>query len=195
MSENLAGEKWFTPFLRPDESVLWQGVPQSGFLAESKRQREGFIFMLVVALLSQSVVLTSDAPFYFKAAVVGFLVLSIACVIKVFWVTPARLKKSSCVITNNRVMIKIVNGKEEIFFFPHTLISDSLVRKNKKGRGDVLFLAAGCLPIRALYTARGGAVVLAIPSSLIFNIPDPDKVQEILQDASEDVKLFNAMRD
>ena len=151
--------------------------------------------MLVVALLSQSVVVFSDAPFYFKAAVAGFLIFSIACALKVFWITPARLMKSSFVITTRRVMIKIKSGKDEIYFFPHILISDSFVRKGKKGRGDVLFLAAGCLPIRALYTARGGAIVLAIPSSLIFNVQDPDKVQEILQDASEDVKLINAIRD
>jgi len=195
MSEDLANQEWFAPYLGPDESVLWQGVPQSGFLAESKRQREGFIFMLVVALLSQSVVVTSEAPFYFKAAVFGFLISSIACVIKVFWITPARLMKSSFVITTCRVMIKMISGKDEIFFFPHTLVSDSFARKARKGRGDVLFLAAGCLPIRALYTARGGAVVLAVPSSLIFNIPNPERVQEILQDASEDVKLLNAMRD
>lgn len=172
--------------------MLWQGSPESGFLAESKRQREGFVFMLAVAALSQSVVLTSGAPLYFKAAVAGFLIFSAACVLKVFWITPARLMKSGFAITTKRVMIKIKSRKDEIYIFPLIGISGSFVREGKKGRGDVLFLAEGCLPQRALYT-RQGAVLLSAPSSLIFNIPDPDQVREILKDVSEDAKLLSAL--
>lgn len=161
-------------YLTVDEQTIWQGEPEKGhYLTQSD------IFLIPFSLLWcgfalfwEIAALSSGGSGFFGLFGLPFILVGLYLVFGRFIHTAAKRKNSAYVITNKRIIRKVGNKIEvldgnnlppmQIFLF-------------KNGRGDIIFG-------ETQYYYRRGRRYSAPPTFRLENIPDVNKVQQIISD-------------